>query len=433
MLAATRLRLSLAAALLVGGVIIFVAACAGVGGAAAKTPCRGWTCGPIKHVIIIVRENHSFDNLFGGFPGADSTVHAHVGTNVMRMPETPDTLKTDLSHDEFAARLAIDGGKMDKFGAVPNAIQNGHDVADSQYHQSQIPDYWAYAHRYSLADRFFSTILASSFPNHLVTVAGTALNTLGIAQHPQHSLLSWGCDAPKSERVWTDKNGKFGNNTYPCYNAPTLADEANKAGVPWTYYAPSAGHLGYIWSTLDAFRHIRFSKQWSSNVVPPGRFDTAVRSNKLAPLTWLIADWTLSEHPPASECVGENWTVARINEVEHSKLWKNTVIVLTWDDYGGFYDHVPPPKIADFSLGPRVPLLVISPYARPHFIDHQTMDFRSIVKYVEQQFNLPHMMHYNRRVQSIAGMINTNQKPLRPHSEPMVTCPGSSHGPPPPY
>jgi phospholipase C len=420
------------AGLLIGAALVFTSCATGAGASDTRGHCSALSCGPIKHVVMIIRENHSFDNLFGRFPGADGTRYAHVGSRVVKLSVTPDTLKKDIIHDEFAARLAVDGGKMDNFSAEPSAIQRGRDVADSQYTPSQIPDYFDYAHRFALADHFFSTILASSFPNHLVTVAGTALNTLGIAVQPKHGLLSWGCDAPRQERAWTDTKGKFGK-TYPCFNSPTLADEANRAHLSWKYYAPPVHHLGYIWSSLDSFRTIRFSKQWTDNVVKPGHFDRDVRDGKLPSLSWLIGDWTLSEHPPASECKGVNWTVGRINDIMRSRLWRSTVIALTWDDFGGFYDHVRPPKEAAFSLGPRVPLLVISPYARPHFIDRGTMDFRSIVKYVEQQFNLPHMMSYNRGVNSIAGMLNMKQKPAKPQVLPLQKCPASHRGPPPTY
>ncbi len=206
-------------------------------------------CGPIKHIIIIVRENRSFDNLFGTFPGADGATTARVGNRTVKMPVTPDSLKTDISHDEFAARLAVNGGKMNQFSQEPGAIQNGKDVADSQFKASQLPDYFDYAHRFSLADHFFSTVLASSFPNHLVTVSGDYFHTLGIAAKPKNSLQSWGCDAPRRERLWTDNNGHFAQNTFPCFNAPTLADEANRARVSWKYYAPPIHHLGYIWSS----------------------------------------------------------------------------------------------------------------------------------------------------------------------------------------
>lgn len=414
------------------GALLLSASCGSSALPGDRTSCPNNACGPIKHVVIIVRENHSFDNLFGQFPGADGTSYARIGSQVIKMPLTPDTLKTDISHDEFAARQAVDGGKMDNFSSVPGAIQDGRDMADTQYGEAQIPAYWNYAKKFGLADHFFSTVLASSFPNHLVTVAGTALNTLGIAVHPPGSLPSWGCDASKKELARTDVNGKFGE-VYPCFKQPTLANEADRAGVSWKYYAPSIHHLGYLWSTLDAFKSIRFSPQWQTNVVDPGQFDSDVRLGKLPAISWLVSDWPLSEHPPASECKGMNWTVARIDSLMRSSLWRSTVILLTWDDYGGFYDHVSPPKVAPFSLGPRVPLLVISPYVRPHVIYHRTTDFRSIVKYVEQQFNLPHLMKYDRGVTSIAGIIDTSQKPLKPLMQPMKHCPGSKAGPPPNY
>lgn len=388
-------------------------------------------CGRIKHIVIIVRENHTYDNLFGRFPGADGTSKAHVGNTVIKMPATPDSLREDISHNEFTARLADNNGQMNQFNREPSAIQKGKDVADSQYQPSQLPDYFNYAHRFSLADHFFSTVLSSSFPNHLVTVSGNYFHTLGISAKPKNSLQSWGCDAPKKERLWTDDRGHFATNTVPCFNAPTLATEANKAGVSWKYYAAPIHHLGYLWSTLDAFRHIRYSKQWRTNVVNPGQFVQDVTHNRLPALTWLMSDWRQSEHPPASECAGVNWTVTQINAIMKSPLWDSTAIVLTWDDYGGFYDHVAPPERAAFSLGPRVPLLVISPYTRAHLVERHVMDFRSIVKYVENTLGLPHTMIYNRRVRSIGAMLNTSRSPAKPDILPLQNCPNPGNGQPP--
>ncbi len=113
-----------------------------------------------------------------------------------------------------------------------------------------------------------------------------------------------------------------------------------------------------------------------------------------------------------SECVGENWTVQQINTVMQSGYWKHTAIILTWDDYGGFYDHVAPPRKSRYELGPRVPLLVISPYAKPHYVSHQTYDFRSVMKFVEHTFHLPHKMKFDRSVAGIGNMLNLSQKPL---------------------
>ncbi len=369
--------------------------------------CRQPFCGPIRHIVIIVRENHSFDNMFGRFPGADGATTARVGDKVVKLTTTPDQMQHDLGHGGDAALQAVNNGRMNSFRWIAHAMQDGQDVADSQFSQSEIPNYWRYAERFSLADHFFSTVLASSFPNHLVTISG---ESAGAVWNPKvhGKVKSWGCDSSKASWVLWYRKGQTGT-TWPCYNMKTLADEANTAHVSWKYYAPTVGHFGYIWSTFDAIRHIRFSKQWTSNVVPYQRFLVDATHNRLPALSWLTTDLPLSDHPPASICAGENWTVDQINAVMRSADWWHTVIVLTWDDFGGFYDHVPPPQRTRYELGPRVPTLVISPFARPHFIDGRTYDFRSIVRFVEDTYQLPHQTNYNRRVASIAGMLDVHQ------------------------
>lgn len=398
----------------------------------AGSACAPAPCGPVKHIVLIIRENHSFDNLFGRFPGADGTRVGEAAGKRIKLTITPDSLHADISHDPFASQQAIDHGKMDGFSKLPGARQHGKDVADSQYHQKQMADYWRYARSFSLADHFFSTILGSSFPNHLVTVSASNQNAIGIAVHKRGTLQAWGCDAPKTTITWTYFDGKYGKSR-PCFSAKTLADEANAAGISWKYYAPPIGEIGYLWSSLDAFKQIRRSQQWSRNVVPPDRFNQDVEKRTLPALSWLIADWSFSEHPPASECEGENWTVSQINQIMRSPLWKSTVIILTWDDFGGFYDHVRPPSLGTYQLGPRVPAVVISPFTRAHLISHSQMDFRSIVKYVENQFRLPHLMRYDRSVHSIGSMVNVDQKPLTPVVQRPLTCPNSGPTQPPPY
>lgn len=391
----------------------------------AAQSCPTGTCGPIKHIIIIVRENHSFDNLFGRFPGADGTRVARAGSKTVPLTVTPDKLHVDLGHGGPAALNAINGGQMNEFYRMLNAVQGGQNMADSQYTQSQVPDLWDYARTFSLADHFFSTISGPSFPNHLVTIAGQAMNTF---DNPEHlgPLRSWGCDAGAGTSVATYTDGHYGS-TAPCFNTKTIADEANAAGVSWRYYAPSYGSFGYIWSTYDAIKHIRYSAQWKTNVVPYSNFIPDVEHHHLAALTWLTTDLKYSGHPPASECVGENWLVQQINAVMRSSYWNSTAIIVTWDDFGGFYDHVAPPQQSKYRLGPRVPTLVISPYTRPRLIDHRQYDFRSILKYVETTFNLPREATYNRGVAGIGQMLNLKQKPLPPLIEPQQQCAGSSH------
>lgn len=383
--------------------------------AACQAPCP-----VIKHIVIMIKENHSFDNLFGRFPGALGTTYAMKGSKRVRMGTTPDHFHGDISHDSADTRLAINGGKMNRFYELHGAREKGVDLADSQFSPKEIPSYWRYAKTFGLADNFFSTIASGSFSNHIVTIAGTNLGAVDVLTGP--GAPSWGCDAAPTAHAVIYRGGKL-KEVPPCFNADTLASEANAAGVSWKFYAPPKGSSGYVWSTYDAIKPIRNSSQWSTSVVPPTQFDTDVQDGTLPAISWLTSDLQYSDHPPESICQGENWTVARINAIMKSPLWKSTVIVLTWDDFGGFYDHVAPPVEGPYSLGPRVPTLIISPYAKPHAINHLQLDFRSIVKYVENNFHLPQKMHYDRSVNSISSMLDLQQKPLKPFQLSSPHCP----------
>lgn len=391
---------------------------------AGAAGCLHSPCGPIKHIIIMVKENHSFDNLFGRFPGVDGTTIARRGSQRIRMAVTPDSLRSDIDHESWDAKMAINGGRMNQFYRLTEAYQGGHDVADSQFARRQIPDYWQYASRFSIADHFFSTMVGPSFPNHLVLVGG---QSHGIFDDPsvRTSNEGWGCDAPKGARVAAYRHGKVVK-IAPCLNAKTLADEASAEGITWKYYAQPKGTPGYIWSTLDSIRHLRYSAKWRANVDSPGRFAQDVARGSLPALSWLTSTWVHSDHPPDSICAGEKWTVREINDVMRSPLWRSTVIILTWDDFGGFFDHVAPPVQGVWKLGPRVPLLVISPFTRPHLIYRKTLDFRSVMRFVENQLHLPRLMRYKRGVRGILPMLNLKRKPLAPLIlKPVKSCPAS--------
>jgi len=379
-----------------------------------------------------MKENRSFDNLFGRFPGANGATTALEGKKRVPMADTPDPLAEDLGHDAFQAKADMNHGQMNMFYKGENAIQHGVDVADSEYDQSQIPDYWAYAQNFALADDFFSYVLGDSFPNHLAIVAG---QNFGVIANPIHigsvPNVSWGCDQPKDAYVQIWRKGKIVKK-FPCFTNKTLADEATAAHVTWKYYSSPKGQQGYIWNTLDAFKQIRETKLWSTNVGSDQDFDAAVAANSLPSLTWLTPSLAGSDHPGPGQniCTGENWTVSKVNEIMHSQLWGSTVIILVWDDFGGFYDHVKPPTTSNwYTYGPRVPALVISPYSKAG-VYHGQLSFNSIDKFVESQFNLPHIMKYDRSVGSIGGMLNTSQTPLAPLTLPLKTnCPRSGSGP----
>ena len=342
---------------------------------------------------------------------------------MLPMGEEPLALSHDIAHGGLTAIQAIDHGRMDKFYLLSHAHQLDQDVADEEFLPSEIPNYFAYAKTFSIADHMFSSVLAPSFPNHLVLVSGRTMNLID-NPYPykfDHAFM-WGCDAKKVSKAPVYSNGKY-SKVFPCFTLQTLTTEANKAKVSWRYYSSPFGQFGYVWNALDAVRNVRFSPQWSTNIFPESQFASDARSGNLPKLTWLTPPYPQSDHPPGSICAGENWTVNQINSVMSSPIWNSTVIILLWDDFGGFYDHVAPPHESKYELGPRVPALVISPFSKSHYVDHQTFDFQSIVKYVEQQLHLPPLMKYDRNVNSIGSMLNLKQQPLQPLLLKTHSCP----------
>ncbi len=383
---------------------------------------------PIQHIVIIDKENRSFDNLFGTFPGADGATDARISTGrVIPLGHTPDHTLLDIGHAGDSAAFAEDSGRMDHFDLLPGADQDGHDIADTQLHHSDIPNYWSYAQHFSLDDHFFSTINGPSFPNHLVTVAASSENTV---DNPYgQTFHAWGCDSGPFSQV-DAINPTTGREyvTKPCFTAPTLAETFQKYHVSWKYYAPGQYQSGYIWDAFDAFKNVRYSNLWKSVAdYPEQKFASDARAGNLPEVSWLVTNATQSDHPPFSICVGEDWAVNEINAIMRGKDWKSTLIVLTWDDFGGFYDHVPPPVQNYISLGMRVPTIIISPYARPHFVDHHQMNFDSIMKFIEQDFRLPALNSSDRHAPSLTTSLDFNQKPLAPLVLKPRTCPAADY------
>ncbi|HLJ68303.1 MAG TPA: alkaline phosphatase family protein [Chloroflexota bacterium] len=381
---------------------------------------------PIKHIVIIDKENRSFDNLFGQFPGADGARDAATSNGkIVGLGRTPDKQLLDIGHAGEAAVLAVDNGRMDQFDLLPGAIQNGKNIADSQYRQADIPNYWRYASTFTLDDHFFSTIMGPSFPNHLISVAATSG---GVNDNPHGQLVhAWGCDGGPQSTVSGITPDGIRFVTHPCFNFKTLPDELQAAGISWKYYAPPQFAPGYVWSALDAIRHLRYSSLWKTNVPNDRTFVSDVQNGHLPSVSWLVTGNVSSDHPPASICVGEGWTVRMINAIMQSKYWKNTAIFLTWDDFGGFYDHVPPPRLDDISLGPRVPMIIISPYARSHFVDHRRYDFDSMLKFIEQNFGLAPLTQRDRTAASLAPSFDFSHSNLAPLVLKPRTCPRSDY------
>jgi hypothetical protein len=267
--------------------------------------------------------------------------------------------------------------------------------------------------------------MGPSFPNHLITIAASSADTF---DNPRgQTKHAWGCDGgPYSVVDTIDPLTGRKSFVRPCFNLPTLADTMQRAQVSWKYYAPAAYHSGYIWSAFDAIRHIRYSRLWKTNIPSDTDFIRDVRAGHLPDVSWLVTNEETSEHPPYSMCVGENWSVKQINAVMQSKLWRSTLIVLTWDDFGGFYDHVAPPRLDYLSLGPRVPTIMISPYARPHYVDHHVMEFDSILRFIEDDYHLPSLTSRDKTARSLLSSLSFSQKPLHPLVLKARKCPAGS-------
>jgi len=370
----------------------------------------------IKHIIFIVKENRSFDNYFGLFPGANGATTGTISTGqTIPLIHASEIIPRDLCHYYSCFVQDIDGGLMDKFDLNGGNVIGDY-VAYTQFYPADIPNYWKYAQTFVLADNMYSALTGPSFPNHLYTVAAQSGGAIGLPYaHSAKTPTTWGCDAAAGTIVqMMDSNGNMLPGSFPCFDFSTLADSLQNASISWRYYAPSFGQNGYNFSSLDAINHIRNGPLWASNVVPDTQFVTDAQSGNLPAFSWLVTATANSDHPPYSVCVGENWTVEQVNAVMQGPDWNATVIFLTWDDPGGFYDHVPPPKLDVYGLGVRVPLLIISPYAKSGYISHTQYEFSSVLAFVEARYGLPPLTTRDAVANNMLDAFNFAQQPLPP-------------------
>lgn len=315
------------------------------------------TTTPVTNVVVIMMENHTFDNLFGTFPGAN-------GVTTLRHQSNPP--RGDLDHTSPATYAAMDGGAMDEDPVIGQA----------QYHQSDIPNYWAYAQQFGLGDNFFTSMATNSTPNHVAMLAAqsggmddTAL-TVGAGCFGTPNSLAYSKDT-QGNHMWT----------HPCYNVNNMPQLLSASGISWKFYSDSAG-----W---DAPLFIQGIAGSPNDIHGDAQFFTDVQSGTLSSVSWVTPPPQASDHPPQSIELGQNFVTNVINTLMNSSYWASTAIFLTWDDWGGWYDHVAPPQEDAFGLGPRVPLIVISPYAKQGYISHQQGEFASFDRFIEKNWGLP--------------------------------------------
>ena len=335
----------------------------------------------IEHVILIVQENHSFDNYFGTYPGADGLPDGITVEGVAPF-HLPSPISRNMPHGRSTARSAVDEGEMDRFVSA----ERSRDTM-GYYDGSDIPNYWAYARHFALADRFFSSAMGPSLPNHIYCVAAT------------------------SEGVTTNLDRPPGEG----FTFPSLPESLQAAGISWKCYVGGKDPMAFsALNPLAGFRSIRRDPSLKARMVRTASLFRDLRDGSLPSVSWVFPSPEESEHPLSDVQVGMWYVTEVVNAVMKSPYWPNTVVVVTWDEYGGFFDHVAPPRVDEAGFGPRVPALVISAYARAGAVDHTSYDFASVLRLIEDTFHVAPLGPRDAQAASMAGALDPGQAPLAP-------------------
>ena len=341
----------------------------------------------IKHVVIVVQENRSFDNLFATFPNADGATRGKnsFGKWVeLKSEKLYSRLAMENSHKAF--QVDYDAGKMDGWNLVYVSSAPCPTCAYAYVDPAQIQPYWSMAQQYALADHMFPSESSGSFSAHQDLIRGDS--TLDkddtLIDFPSHG--PWGCDAPSGTTTpllnvhgenFTKLNGPF-----PCFTYNTLRDTLDAKSVSWKYYTPplfTGGLAGAYWDAFDAISAVRNGSEWTSNISSPEKnIFKDISKGSLAAVSWVIPDGQNSDHSSigAKSDTGPSWVAQVVNAVGQSQYWKSTAIFIVWADWGGWYDHVAPPQLDYAGLGFRVPMIVVSPYAKAGYVSHTPIRVR---------------------------------------------------------
>jgi phospholipase C len=398
---------------------------------------------PIQHVVIVIQENRTFNDFFATYPGADGTTTGQAVANSNCSPPIkagPITLKksnlrvpTDMNHSYGGYATAWDAGKLDGFDLVQNHKRIPECTYPYQYTDpSQIQPYWTMAQQYVLAEHMFTTQGSDSFTAHQDLIRG------GTIVEPGHSIVDfptcsgpkckWGCDAPAGTHTslitagdqWRHFRGK---GPYPCSNQftstyDTLRDLLDAKSVSWKYYVPpQSKEDGKLFNAFDVIYPVRNGPEWKTNIIiPQTKIFSDITNNALAAVSWVIPDAQYSDHPGPSPDDGPSWVASVVNAIGTSSYWNSSVIIVVWDDWGGFYDNMGdlnPSKYGYGGLGLRIPALVVSPYARAGYISPMHYEFGSILRYIEDNWNLGRLDTTDKRARSIIDCFDYSQQPVK--------------------
>jgi phospholipase C len=383
---------------------------------------------PIRHVVVLYQENHSFDDALGALCIQDarcdgvSSGTASDGTSVPLTPE-PDVVPS-VDHSAAAQTTAIDGGRMDGFSKINGCTPPGYGCY-AHFQPSQIPNLSALARSFVISDRTFELSAVPSWGAHLDLVSANLGGLTG--DNPTASAGTttgpgWGCDSEKMA-LWSDPQGSLqtvpscvprrdGSGPFaptPVRWMPTIMDRLDRAGLSWRLYAAKPGGSGYIWSVCPSFAECIYGPQ-VDNASPMVQVVQDATRGRLPNLALVQPTQAVSQHNGDSMLAGDNWIGQVVNAIESGPEWRSTAVFITYDDCGCFYDHVAPPA----GLGIRVPMVIVSPYAKARFTDSATASFASMLAYTEHIFGLATLSTVDGSAYDYSNSFDYRQRPLAP-------------------
>jgi phospholipase C len=431
-------------------VAVMAAGIAGLGGLAMASRSSAQPQ-PIRHIVVLYLENHSFDDLLGYWcnqhrrrcPDGGMPSSVTLSNNATVIPGVLPDIVPDVSHTVAAQRAALNGGKMDGWQNVAGCTPQTGYACVGGYTPAQVPNLAALAHRFAISDRTFSMANSPSWGGHLYAVMASLDGFAGDNPRPAPGVPKgpgWGCDSKKIAQwkapggaskpvpscipdysLGLPNGGAF--KPTPVKHARTIMDRLQAAGLSWRIYGePTPTGItpvsrGYGWDICPSFAKCLFTDQKMNNV-PSETFVRDARSGKLpnfAIVTPGGKDAAFSEHNGFSMTAGDDWLGQVASAVMNGRQWRSTALFITWDDCGCFYDQVPPGVNPDGTAqGPRTPLVIVSPYAKPGYTDRTATTFAGILAYTEHNFGLSPLSVNDRKAYPFSNAFNYRQALLKP-------------------
>jgi phospholipase C len=374
--------------------------------------------GKVQHIVIIIQENRSVDNLFQGLPGADTVVTGLDSTGKsVALRSVRLSAPYDLDHSHRGFKTEYNDGAMNGFNKVLTTCSSAPCSATAYGYvpHAESRPYFEMAEHFTFADRMFQTNEGPSLPAHLYLLTGTSVvadgSDLYDAENPRYVGDDMDCGgSAKSTVELININTGVENMKMspPCFDpAPTPFDELTARDISYKYYtSKTAG----VWAAPAAIKHIWNNPNLWAHVVTPNTMILTDISNKSLPaVSWVIPTALASDHAGLTDGTGPSWVASVVNAIGKSQYWSTTTIFVTWDDWGGWYDHVAPQRFNAYELGFRVPLIVISPYAKTGYVSHVPHEFGSIIHFIEEKFGLPALGFTDVRADDLSDCFDFSQ------------------------